>query len=217
MRTRRVLPADKLQSHLRKRVGLGKHGDGRLRKNLITHEFRHFRGHIHIGDARFGSLHVFGLNLQVADGVFQPVLHGAKVGADFILGNNGRVDAFNRLLGRFLGGTRRGVASSGAADAVPYITVTNLARTLEQMKKTGVWVVGAASEAEKSLFDVEQKGAIAWVLGGEGDGLRRLTRATCDELARIPMAGSVESLNVSVASGICLFETVRQRGGLSRP
>lgn len=106
--------------------------------------------------------------------------------------------------------------ASGAADAVPYITVTNLARTLEQMKKAGVWVVGTASEAEKSLFDVEQKGAIAWVLGAEGDGLRRLTRATCDELARIPMAGSVESLNVSVASGICLFETVRQRGGLSR-
>ncbi|MCL2644407.1 MAG: 23S rRNA (guanosine(2251)-2'-O)-methyltransferase RlmB [Betaproteobacteria bacterium] len=102
--------------------------------------------------------------------------------------------------------------ASGAADSVPYVTVTNLARALEQMKKAGIWVVGAAGEAEKSLFDIDLKGPIAWVLGAEGDGLRRLTRATCDELAHIPMRGSVESLNVSVASGICLFETFRQRG-----
>ncbi|MCL1824932.1 MAG: 23S rRNA (guanosine(2251)-2'-O)-methyltransferase RlmB [Betaproteobacteria bacterium] len=101
--------------------------------------------------------------------------------------------------------------ASGAADAVPYVTVTNLARALEQMKKTGIWVVGAAGEAEKSVFGIDQKRPIAWVLGAEGDGLRRLTRATCDELARIPMRGSVESLNVSVASGICLFEAFRQR------
>jgi len=101
--------------------------------------------------------------------------------------------------------------ASGAADAIPYVTVTNLARALEQMKKTGIWVVGAAGEAEKSVFDIDQKRPIAWVLGAEGDGLRRLTRATCDELARIPMRGSVESLNVSVASGICLFEAFRQR------
>jgi len=101
--------------------------------------------------------------------------------------------------------------ASGAADAIPYITVTNLARTLEQMKEAGIWVVGMAAEAEKSLFDIDQKGPIAWVLGAEGDGLRRLTRARCDELAHIPMRGSVDSLNVSVASGICLFETYRQR------
>ncbi|MDR1461901.1 MAG: 23S rRNA (guanosine(2251)-2'-O)-methyltransferase RlmB [Azoarcus sp.] len=103
--------------------------------------------------------------------------------------------------------------ASGAAETVPYITVTNIARALEQMKKAGVWVVGAAGEAEKSVFDIDQRGPLAWVLGAEGEGLRRLTRATCDELAHIPMAGSVESLNVSVASGICLFEAVRQRGG----
>lgn len=72
-------------------------------------------------------------------------------------------------------------------------------------------MVGAAGEAEKSLYEVDQKGPVAWVLGAEGDGLRRLTRETCDELARIPMHGSVESLNVSVASGICLFEARRQR------
>jgi 23S rRNA (guanosine2251-2'-O)-methyltransferase len=101
--------------------------------------------------------------------------------------------------------------ASGAADAVPYVTVTNLARALEQMKKAGIWIIGAAGEAEKSLFGIDQKGPVAWVLGAEGDGLRRLTRATCDELAHIPMQGSVESLNVSVASGICLFETFRQR------
>jgi len=101
--------------------------------------------------------------------------------------------------------------ASGAADAIPYVTVTNLARALEQMKKAGIWVMGAAGEAEKSLFDIDLKGPVAWVLGAEGDGLRRLTRATCDELAHIPMRGSVESLNVSVASGICLFETFRQR------
>jgi 23S rRNA (guanosine2251-2'-O)-methyltransferase len=103
--------------------------------------------------------------------------------------------------------------ASGAADTVPYITVTNLSRALEQMKKAGIWVVGAAGEAEKSIFEIDQKRPIAWVLGSEGDGLRRLTRATCDELAHIPMLGSVESLNVSVASGICLFETRRQCGG----
>jgi 23S rRNA (guanosine2251-2'-O)-methyltransferase len=101
--------------------------------------------------------------------------------------------------------------ASGAADAVPYVTVTNLARALEQMKKAGIWIIGAAGEAEKSLFETDLKGPVAWVLGAEGDGLRRLTRATCDELARVPMQGSVESLNVSVAGGICLFETFRQR------
>ncbi|MDR2092713.1 MAG: 23S rRNA (guanosine(2251)-2'-O)-methyltransferase RlmB [Azoarcus sp.] len=104
-------------------------------------------------------------------------------------------------------------AASGAADTVPYVTVTNLSRALAQMKKAGVWVVGATGEAAKSVFSIDQRGPLAWVLGGEGDGLRRLTRDTCDELAHIPMSGSVESLNVSVACGVCLFETVRQRGG----
>ncbi len=101
--------------------------------------------------------------------------------------------------------------ASGAADTVPYVTVTNLARALREMQEAGVWVIGAAGEAEKSLYQIEQKGPVAWVLGAEADGLRRLTRETCDELASIPMHGSVESLNVSVASGICLFEARRQR------
>jgi 23S rRNA (guanosine2251-2'-O)-methyltransferase len=102
--------------------------------------------------------------------------------------------------------------ASGAADTVPYLMVTNLARSLRELQERGVWVIGAAGEAEQDLYAVDQKGALAWVLGAEGDGLRRLTRETCDQLARIPMHGSVASLNVSVASGICLFEARRQRG-----
>jgi 23S rRNA (guanosine2251-2'-O)-methyltransferase len=90
--------------------------------------------------------------------------------------------------------------------------VTNLARSLRELQERGVWVIGAAGEAKKDLYAVDQKGSLAWVLGAEGAGLRRLTRETCDDLARIPMHGSVESLNVSVASGICLFEARRQRG-----
>ncbi|HVS26066.1 MAG TPA: 23S rRNA (guanosine(2251)-2'-O)-methyltransferase RlmB [Burkholderiales bacterium] len=99
----------------------------------------------------------------------------------------------------------------GAAEIVPYIAVTNLARTMRELKERGIWIIGADSKAEKDLFSVKLNGPIAWVLGAEEEGLRRLTRETCDELVRIPMAGGVESLNVSVASGICLFETRRQR------
>jgi 23S rRNA (guanosine2251-2'-O)-methyltransferase len=95
---------------------------------------------------------------------------------------------------------------------VPYIVVTNLARSLREMQERGIWVIGAAGEADKELYAIDQKGPCAWVLGAEGDGMRRLTRETCDELARIPMHGSVESLNVSVSAGICLFEARRQRG-----
>jgi 23S rRNA (guanosine2251-2'-O)-methyltransferase len=79
------------------------------------------------------------------------------------------------------------------------------------MKEAGVWLIGAAAEAEKTLYEVDLTGPIAWVMGAEGEGLRRLTREHCDVLARIPMAGTVESLNVSVSTGICLFETRRQR------
>lgn len=101
--------------------------------------------------------------------------------------------------------------ASGAADTVPYITVTNLARSLREMAERGIWTIGAAGEADKDLYAIDQTGPTAWVLGAEGDGLRRLTRETCDQLARIPMYGAVESLNVSVASGVCLFEARRQR------
>ncbi len=101
--------------------------------------------------------------------------------------------------------------ASGAAETVPYITVTNLARTLRELKEDGIWIVGTDDRAEPSLYDIRLDGPLAWVLGAEGEGMRRLTREHCDELVRIPMAGRVESLNVSVAAGVCLSETARQR------
>lgn len=102
-------------------------------------------------------------------------------------------------------------AAAGAAETVPVVTVTNLASAIVELRDAGVLVVGTAGEATKSIYDFEQNRAFAWVLGAEGEGLRQLTRKRCDELAAIPMVGTVESLNVSVASGICLFETARQR------
>lgn len=107
--------------------------------------------------------------------------------------------------------------ASGAAETVPYIAVTNLARTLRDLKESNIWIVGADEAGATGLYDARLQGSLAWVLGAEGEGMRRLTREHCDELVRIPMSGSVESLNVSVASGVCLSETVRQRrsaGGL---
>jgi 23S rRNA (guanosine2251-2'-O)-methyltransferase len=101
--------------------------------------------------------------------------------------------------------------ASGAADSVPYLMVTNLARTMRELKDRGIWLVGADGQAERELYDIKLAGPLGWVLGAEGSGLRRLTRETCDELARIPMLGSVESLNVSVSAGICLAESRRQR------
>ena len=109
-----------------------------------------------------------------------------------------------------LNATVRKVAC-GAAEVVPLVAVTNLARTLEKLQQKGVWVVGTAGEAEQELYAQDFTGAIALVMGAEGRGMRRLTRERCDYLVRLPMAGSVSSLNVSVATGICLFEAVRQR------
>ena len=101
--------------------------------------------------------------------------------------------------------------ASGAAEATPYLMVTNLARTLGELKERNIWIVGADERAEQSLYDADLPGAVAWVLGAEGEGMRRLTRETCDLLVRIPMGGEVESLNVSVSAGVCLFESVRRR------
>jgi 23S rRNA (guanosine2251-2'-O)-methyltransferase len=101
--------------------------------------------------------------------------------------------------------------ASGAADTVPYLQVTNLARTLKQLQEANIWIMGAEQEGADSLAAARLDGALAWVLGAEGEGLRRLTRESCDQLVRIPMQGSVESLNVSVAAGICLYESRRQR------
>lgn len=101
--------------------------------------------------------------------------------------------------------------SVGAADSVPFFQVTNLARTMEQLKEAGVWIVGTSDRAEKTLYQLDLKGPLALVLGAEEKGMRRLTEENCDFLAKLPMAGKVECLNVSVATGICLFEAVRQR------
>ena len=102
--------------------------------------------------------------------------------------------------------------ASGAAETVPYFMVTNLARTLGELKERNVWVTGTSGDADKTLYEVDLAGPTALVLGAEGPGMRQLTRKTCDQLVRIPMMGAVESLNVSVASGVCLYEARRQRG-----
>jgi 23S rRNA (guanosine2251-2'-O)-methyltransferase len=99
----------------------------------------------------------------------------------------------------------------GAAEVVPFVRVTNISRTLQALQERGVWLYGTAGESEKSIYDSDLSGSIALVMGAEGSGLRRLTREQCDFLVNLPMAGSVSSLNVSVATGICLFEIVRQR------
>ena len=101
--------------------------------------------------------------------------------------------------------------ASGAAEVTPYLMVTNLARTIDESKERNIWVVGADSNAQQDLYAADLPDAIAWVLGSEGDGMRRLTREKCDLLVRIPTAGEVGSLNVSVAAGVCLFESVRRR------
>jgi 23S rRNA (guanosine2251-2'-O)-methyltransferase len=101
--------------------------------------------------------------------------------------------------------------ASGAAETVPYFMVTNLARTLGELKERGIWCLGAADDAPKTVYQADLKGPVALVLGAEGEGMRQLTRKTCDELVAIPMRGAVESLNVSVASGVCLYEALRQR------
>jgi 23S rRNA (guanosine2251-2'-O)-methyltransferase len=101
--------------------------------------------------------------------------------------------------------------ASGAAETVPYFMVTNLARTLNELKERNIWIIGTSDQATQTLYQADLKGAVALVLGAEGDGMRALTAKTCDQLVRIPMQGAVESLNVSVASGVCLYEATRQR------
>ena len=110
-----------------------------------------------------------------------------------------------------LNATVRKVAC-GAADVIPLIQVTNLSRTLAELQEKAIWVVGTAGEATQSVFDCKMDGPIALVMGAEGKGMRRLTRERCDELIKLPMHGTVSSLNVSVATGICLYEILRQRG-----
>ena len=144
----------------------------------------------------------------VLDGVEDPHNLGACLRVADAMGAHAVIAPKDRAAG--LNATVRKVAC-GAAESVPFLAVTNLARTLRELKEAGVWLVGAVAEAEQDLFSAKFNGPIALVLGAEGSGLRRLTMETCDQLVSIPMFGTVESLNVSVASGICLYEARRQR------
>lgn len=146
--------------------------------------------------------------LLVLDGVTDPHNLGACLRVADAAGAHAVIAPRDRAVG--LNATAAKVAS-GAAETVPYITVTNLARALRELQEAGVWVIGTDDEAKDSVYETKLEGPIAIVMGAEGEGMRRLTRETCDVLMHIPMAGSVESLNVSVASGVCLFESVRQR------
>jgi 23S rRNA (guanosine2251-2'-O)-methyltransferase len=144
----------------------------------------------------------------VLDGVTDPRNLGACMRTAAAAGADAVIVPRDRSAG--LGGAAS-KAASGAEEAIALIAVTNLARALRDMKDAGIWVIGADAQAGRSLYEIDLKGPRAWVLGAE-DGMRRLTRETCDELASIPMSPAVESLNVSVATGIVLFETQRQRG-----
>lgn len=144
----------------------------------------------------------------VLDGVEDPHNLGACLRVADAMGVHAVIAPKDRAAG--LNATVRKVAC-GAAETVPFIAVTNLARTLRELKDAGVFIVGAVAEAEHDLFSSKFAGPMAIVLGAEGAGLRRLTAETCDALVSIPMFGTVESLNVSVASGICLYEARRQR------
>ena len=144
----------------------------------------------------------------VLDGVEDPHNLGACLRVADAMGVHAVIAPKDRAAG--LNATVRKVAC-GAAETVPFIAVTNLARTLRELQEAGVFVVGAAAEAPSDLLNTSLTGPLALVLGAEGSGLRRLTEETCDALVSIPMFGSVESLNVSVASGICLYEARRQR------
>jgi 23S rRNA (guanosine2251-2'-O)-methyltransferase len=146
--------------------------------------------------------------LLVLDGVTDPHNLGACLRVADAAGAHGVIAPKDRAAG--INATVSKVAS-GAAESVPYYMVTNLARTLDELKERDIWIVGADERAEKSLYESDIPEAVAWVLGAEGQGMRRLTRERCDHLARIPMRGSIASLNVSVAAGLCLFESRRRR------
>ena len=137
--------------------------------------------------------HNLGACLRVADGA----------GAQAVIAPKDHAAGINATVAK---------VASGAAETVPYFMVTNLARTMGELKERSIWCIGTSDDAPGTIYQTDLKVAIALVLGAEGTGMRQLTRKTCDQLASIPMRGAVESLNVSVASGICLYEALRQRG-----
>ena len=136
--------------------------------------------------------HNFGACLRVADGA----------GVDAVVIPKDRSASINATVSK---------VSSGASEVIPVITVTNLVRSMKEMQEAGVWLIGTDDEAEKSIYDLDLTGPIAIVMGAEGEGMRRLTRENCDELVHIPMQGAVESLNVSVASGVWYLNILRRR------
>ena len=146
--------------------------------------------------------------LLVLDGVTDPHNLGACLRVANAAGAHAVIAPKDRAAG--ISATVSKVAS-GAAELTPYFMMTNLARTLDELKERNIWVVGADAAAKDELYQADLPRSIAWVLGAEGAGMRRLTRERCDTLVRIPMRGAVESLNVSVAAGIVLFESVRRR------
>jgi 23S rRNA (guanosine2251-2'-O)-methyltransferase len=146
--------------------------------------------------------------LLVLDGVTDPHNLGACLRVANAAGANAVIAPKDRAAGISPAVSK---VASGAAEVTPYVMVTNLVRTLAELKERNIWIVGADERAEKTLYQADLPDSIAWVLGAEGEGMRRLTRESCDLLVRIPMSGEVESLNVSVSAGVCLFESVRRR------
>jgi len=146
--------------------------------------------------------------ILILDGITDPHNLGACLRVADGAGAHAVIAPKDRAVG--LNATAAKVAS-GAAETVPYITVTNLARTLRDLKEREILLVGTTEDAEKGLYEAEFAGGVALVMGSEGEGMRRLTRETCDVLVSVPMFGSVESLNVSVTAGVCLYEARRQR------
>ena len=146
--------------------------------------------------------------ILILDGVTDPHNLGAclrtaeAAGVDFVVIPKDRNASITPVVSK---------VACGAAELMSVVRVTNLARAIDALKEAGVWVYGAAGEATQSLYDIDCRGAIALIMGSEGDGLRRLTRDRCDGLFALPMVGTVESLNVSVATGVCLYEVLRQR------
>ena len=149
------------------------------------------------------------LLLLILDGVQDPHNLGACLRTADAAGVHAVIAPKDRAVS--LNATVKKVAC-GAAEVVPFIQVTNLASAMKQIQQSGVWITGTSGDASDLLYDVDLTGRVALVMGSEGEGIRRLTSQNCDALVKLPMAGSVESLNVSVATGVCLYEAVRQRG-----
>ena len=186
---------------------LAQQGDGALHQGLAL-RVRPY-DYAHPDDLLARAADAGQLPLIVAlDGVTDPHNLGACLRVADAMGVHAVIAPKDRAAG--INPTVAKVASS-AAETVPFIAVTNLARTMRELKERGVWLIGADRSASQDLYSVKLAGPIGWVLGAEGEGMRRLTRENCDELARIPMLGTVGSLNVSVSAGICLAESRRQR------